>query len=289
MATPAHSAAEMNAQLDAGKHLILAPGMYSLAAPLQLTRPGQVLLGLGFATLTPLRGDAAVVLAAAGARLAGVLVQAGPLRSRALVQVGDGEVHGTAEDPMVLSDVFVRAYAERSAAQPATCETMLWVRAHHVIIDHAWLWRADHDAVGHLTARENPVDHALEVDGDHVTAYGLFAEHALADLTQWRGEDGQVFFYQSELPYDAAPPAWPYAGYNVSAARHTAVGVGVYSYFFAPVTVRDGVVAANRSGFVQPFTRKLDGGGTIEHVINGVGGRVSAAGQGSYVCPGDEA
>ena len=108
----------------------------------------------------------------------------------------------------------------------------------------------------------------------------------------------------------------------MSAARHTAVGVGVYSYFFAavavrtpitraspnpspnlspdpssnPVTraspdakpnanqVRNGIVAANRSGFVQPFTRKLDGGGAIEHVINGVGGSVSAAGQGSYVC-----
>jgi hypothetical protein len=26
-------------------------------------------------------------------------------------------------------------------------------------------------------------------------AYGLFAEHTLADLTQWRGEDGQVTTY----------------------------------------------------------------------------------------------
>ena len=43
---------------------------------------------------------------------------------------------------------------------------MLWVRADHVVIDHAWLWRADHDSVGHLTARENPVEHALEVGGD---------------------------------------------------------------------------------------------------------------------------
>ena len=24
----------------------------------------------------------------------------------------------------------------------------------------------------------------------------------------------QVFFYQSELPYDAAPPAWLHAGYS---------------------------------------------------------------------------
>ena len=68
---------------------------------------------------------------------------------------------------------------------------------------------------------------------------------------------------------------------DVSLALHGVTGG-------APVTVRNGVVAANRSGLVQPFTRKLDGGGGIEHVINGVGGRVSAAGQGSYVCPGDE-
>ena len=47
-----------------------------------------------------------------------------------------------------------------------------------------------------------------------MVAYGLFAEHTLADLTQWRGEDGQVFFYQSELPYDAAPPSWSHTGYN---------------------------------------------------------------------------
>ena len=73
----------------------------------------------------------------------------------------------------------------------------------------------------------------------------------------------------------------------MTAARHTAVGVGVYSYFFSPVAVQNGIVAANRSGFVQPFTRKLDGGGAIEHVINGIGGPVSAAGQGSYVCHGE--
>ena len=55
----------------------------------------QVVLGLGFATLTPRHGGAAVVLAAAGARLAGVLVQAGPLWSRSLVQVSSGVAHGT--------------------------------------------------------------------------------------------------------------------------------------------------------------------------------------------------
>ena len=58
------------------------------------------------------------------------------------------------------------------------------MRAHHVILDHAWLWRADHDSVGHLTARENP---------GRITRWRS-TEITLADLTQWRGEDGKVFF-----------------------------------------------------------------------------------------------
>ena len=91
----------------------------------------------------------------------------------------------------------------------------------------------------------------------------------------------------SAQPYDAAPPAWPHAGYNVSATRHTAVGVGVYSFFFEQVAVRDGIVAPNSPGqvrFVQPFTHKLDGGGTIDHVINGRGQPVRTTGEGSYLC-----
>ena len=40
------------------------------------------------------------------------------------------------------------------------------------------------------------------VDGDDVTTYGLAVEHTLEDLTVWNGEGGQVYFYQSELPYD---------------------------------------------------------------------------------------
>ena len=54
---------------------------YAMLIPcihLVTTHPGQVVLGLGFATLTPLRGGAAIIIAAAGARLAGVLVQALP-------------------------------------------------------------------------------------------------------------------------------------------------------------------------------------------------------------------
>ena len=123
----------------------------------------------------------------------------------------------------------------------------------------------------------------LEVDGDSVTVYGLFAEHTLEELVVWRGENGAVYFYQSELAYDA-PPGWDRPGYKVTAQRHTAVGVGVYAYFFGNVSVRTGIAAQNASGFRHAFTHFLDGHGEIRSVVNGAGAPVMAAGQSSYVC-----
>ena len=52
-------------------------------------------------------------------------------------------------------------------------------------------------------------NNGLIVNGDDVTAYGLFVEHFQQYQTLWNGEGGAVYFYQSELPYD--PPnqaAW---------------------------------------------------------------------------------
>lgn len=48
----------------------------------------------------------------------------------------------------------------------------------------------------------NYVATGLEVNGNYVKAYGLFVEHTLGDMVSWNGEHGEVYFYQSELPYD---------------------------------------------------------------------------------------
>ena len=53
-----------------------------------------------------------------GLQATGMVLQLGLQARHAVLQVGDGVAHGTAEDPMVLSDVFVRVYAERSAPPP---------------------------------------------------------------------------------------------------------------------------------------------------------------------------
>jgi len=53
----------INAQLHQGKNLILTPGIYELTAPIRATRPHTVVLGLGFATLRPMKGTAAMTTA----------------------------------------------------------------------------------------------------------------------------------------------------------------------------------------------------------------------------------
>src|SRR5258708_4127177 len=55
-----YTAGTLHVQLAQGKNLILTPGIYELTAPIRVMRPHAVVLGLGFATLRPLNGTAAM-------------------------------------------------------------------------------------------------------------------------------------------------------------------------------------------------------------------------------------
>ena len=69
-----------------------------------------------------------------------------------------------------------------SRYEEVTAQKMLVINNQHVIIDHTWLWRADHDIGGSVYSEKNYVETGLEVNADNVTAYGLFSEHNLGDL-----------------------------------------------------------------------------------------------------------
>jgi len=62
LANPGTPVAAIDAALATGKNLVLTPGVYDLSAPIVVTRPGTVVLGLGFATLVPQHGNAALVV-----------------------------------------------------------------------------------------------------------------------------------------------------------------------------------------------------------------------------------
>ncbi|MBV9673323.1 MAG: adenylyl cyclase, partial [Verrucomicrobia bacterium] len=63
IAKPTDSALKINIALALGKHLILTPGIYHLDEPLLVLWPDTVVLGLGFPTLVPGRGNVSMVIA----------------------------------------------------------------------------------------------------------------------------------------------------------------------------------------------------------------------------------
>jgi hypothetical protein len=104
-------------------------------------------LGLGFATLRPMKGTAALTTADAdGIDIAGLLFDAGPKRVSGAAGGGAGGKRARhAKDPITLHDVFFRV----GGAGVGRTKVNLKINSNDTIVDHTWIWRADHgDGVG---------------------------------------------------------------------------------------------------------------------------------------------
>ena len=275
------SAAEINAALAAGGHLLVTPGIYHLDETLEVTEADTIVLGLGLATFIPEGGVTALRVADVdGVQIAGLLIDAGPEESESLVEIGpEGASARHADNPIHIHDVFARI----GGAGPGNAVTSLVVNSHDTIVDHVWLWRGDHgDNVGWDV---NPAAHGLVVNGDDVTTYGLFAEHYQEEQVVWNGEGGRTYFFQCEMPYDPPSQAdfmngdeFGYPGYSVadSVSSHQAWGLGVYCLFLEDDTIvsERAIEAPETSGvsFEHMVIVSLGQLGTINHVINDQGG-----------------
>lgn len=281
------TAETINARLAQGLHVVLSPGVYNLDQPLMVGfggHQGQVLLGLGLATLVAMKGTSAVEVGpAAGIRIAGLILEAGPALSPTLLSWGLPGSPGEGVNPGFLHDIFLRV---GGPAQPtvAQAEVMLQINSGFVVGDNLWLWRADHNSAGAVTGGANPCQVGLVVNGNDVTMYGLAVEHMLQDLVRWNGERGATYFFQAELPYDVTVDYGNagYTGYRVApfVQQHKAFGVGVYHNFRdAAVIVNSGIVAppALERAFVSPLSVYLNGRGTMRHIVNAHGGETSSA------------
>ncbi len=234
------TAATINAQLAKGRHLIFTPGIYRLKETIRVTKPGTVVMGLGFPTLAAEGGAAAMSTADVdGIVISGLFFDAGQLKVPVLLEVGPPTSRARhALNPTSLHDVFFRV----GGAAPGKAAVNLRVNAHDTIVDHTWIWRADHGTgVGWA---DNVSANGLVVNGHNVTVYGLFVEHHQEFQTLWNGHGGRVYFYQCELPYDppdqasysSASGTNGWAAYKVAdtVTSHEAWGLGVYSVFRRP-------------------------------------------------------
>ena len=288
IATPTSTLTQINAALSAGQSLILTPGIYKYSGAIHVTNANTIVLGMGYATIVPQSGSPAVSVADVdGVQLAGLLIDAGPVNSPVLVEVGNSSAlnNSHAANPTSLNDVFFRI----GGGTLGSATTSLQVDSGNVILDNIWAWRADHGNNGTVGWTVNTAAHGLVVNGDNVTALGLAVEHYQQTQVQWNGNGGETIFYQSELPYD--PPsqsAWSdgtangYPSYTVAPAvcTHTASGLGIYSFFNLGVNiVEDSAMTVPTTSGINikdAGTVWLNGSGQISNVINASGGSASA-------------
>ena len=274
------TAATLNAHLVKGENLLFTPGIYQLTESLSITRPDTVVLGLGFATLKPINGTAAITTSDVdGIIVAGLLFDAGEKQSPVLLEVGpEGSKARHLKNPISLHDVFFRV----GGAGVGRTDVNLKINSNDTIIDHTWIWRADHGTgVGWLS---NTSANGLVVNGDNVTVYGLFVEHHQQFQVLWNGNHGRTYFYQSEIPYDppdqasyqSAPGTNGWASYKVAdgVSSHEAWGLGIYSVFLHPGVVLTRAIEVPKTSdvkFIHMITVALGDLGEISHVINDTG------------------
>ena len=292
VARPSDSVATINAALESGRNLLLTPGVYHLDQSIQVPRPDSIVLGLGFPTLIPSNGNAAITTSRAkGMLISGILVDAGPVNSPVLMQIGSaGQARSDDEatDPSALTDVFFRI----GGAQLGKATTSLVVDNNNVILDDIWAWRADHgNGVGWTL---NTADNGVVVNGDNVTAYGLFVEHYQQYEVIWNGNGGTDVFFQNEMPYDPpsqaawmeAPGVDGWAAFKVadSVSRFNGYGMGSYSFFNQGVDifaanafeVPDTLPAGSLHNLLTIFLSTAGAGGIL-NVVNDTGGSSTIA------------
>lgn len=280
------NSASINAALSAGLNLILTPGIYSLTNSIQVTRADTIVMGLGYPTLIPAKAFPSMIISEVnGVKVQGIIFDAGPSASSALLVVGTASnTVDHSADPICLYDICSRVGGETSG----TATTCVTINANNVIGDNLWIWRADHGTG--VSWSQNACNNGLVVNGNNVTIYGLFVEHFEQYQTLWNGNGGRVYFYQSELPYDApSQSAWThngvngYASYKVADAvtSHQAYGLGVYGVFnsstakcFNAIETPAQSPQVNLHDMITVYITG-QGGSEITHIINGTGNTLS--------------
>jgi hypothetical protein len=289
IANPSVPVEVINEQLAEGKNLLLTPGIYNIGKSLSVKRANTVVLGLGHATLTAANGAVPMTVAnVPGVIIAGVTIDAGVVESPMLLQVGKKMGNNSPNkndpaNPTTLSDVYFRVGGPHIGKATVALE----VNSNNVLIDHTWVWRADHGIEGFSGDTErwntNLGRNGVIINGDNVTATGLFVEHFQQYNLIWNGQNGTTILYQNELPYDPPTQAdWMHdgvegwAGYKIGdqVTTHKLYGGGVY------VFNRNNPSIHTENGFEVPETPGVQlhhimtvnlSAGTIDHVVNGVG------------------
>ncbi len=283
----------INAALNAGKNILLTPGIYYAEEPIVVKNANTVVLGIGLATIIPTNRTAAMIVKDVdGVTVAGIIFDAGDYSDHLLLVGEKDSTQSHVNNPTLLADLFFRVGGVHGGV--ASADIALEINSKNVIGDHFWIWRADHgDGVAWNL---NKARNGLVVNGDDVTIYGLFNEHFQEYQTLWNGNGGRMYFYQCETPYDPQSQAdymshdgkvKGYAAYKVSnkVTTHYAAGLGIYDVFIntngASIFIDNAIEVPNKEGVIVENACTVEiASGTgpyvgINSIVNGTGNGIS--------------
>jgi hypothetical protein len=276
------NAGTINTALAQGKNLILTPGIYQLSAPLQVLRPKTVVLGLGMATLQPQNGTLALQTADVdGITIANLLLDAPTTESAALIQIGDpGSVADHSANPPFVFDLFIRS----GGAVGGKTKIGAIFNSNNTVLDHCWIWHADHGAAAGWMGDTNTVRNGLVINGNDCITYGQMVEHWQRYNTIWNGNNGRQFFFQNEFNYDTPNQAsWmegtqlgmPALKVTSGVTKFYGFGLGIYSYMRQAAIITTNAVEMPKVPGCEAHhivTFALGGDkGTIMHAVNDTG------------------
>jgi hypothetical protein len=195
------NATTTNAALASGKNLLFGPGTYVLDAPITVTRPDKVVMGLGDPIL---RADNTSTLVVKDSAPGTVLSKfnadgrafdpsdLGPFADNQVVIGDTPHGAGSQTDPTTLSDV--------SSVSGATNAFLL--NQDYAILNQSEIQTNNNSGNGYTTTNwtASSGNTGAIVNGNHVTWQGIWLEHFKKTELTWNGEYGNVTFLENERP-----------------------------------------------------------------------------------------
>lgn len=210
---------------DTKNAIIFTSGSYTFDKPINITNDNTVVLGVGWPVINAGKNTTPLFnVTGSNCVLASMLVDAGIGGNPSSLIHFSKEKGGKGGK---LFDICCRIITPKDKTQTSSCKSMLTIDQDDTYAENIWLWRADHgDSNTDWYRMNNP--NGLIVNGNNVRIFCLSVEHQSEIMTQWNGENGECYFYQSEFPYDGVNNGSASYVVNNSVNKHTLVGGGAY-------------------------------------------------------------
>ena len=207
------------------KAIIFTPGLYKFSDTLVVSGDNIIIFGGGFPIIqTPNSGNSTIEVKGNNCYICSIILDG--------VNT-DTILHLSAGNGCKLYDIYPRVFSNRSGGVNRV-NKMILIDQDDVYAENLWLWVADHDKAGEATWNGLDCPNGLTVNGRNVVICGLAVEHHNDIMTQWNGDNGACYFYQSEFPYGDKCTGNPSYVINDNVISHTFRGGGAYFVRWIP-------------------------------------------------------